>query len=363
MEPGWVRFEGDVAKVAAALPRLRTPDRLLLQIVDARCEGGDGLAALVRAQRWKDWIAPEATIDVDVHVADGLKGGGLRFRESVEKRVSWTIHEALKGPRVPERYARPRLTQRVSIVCSDRSGNDRATISLDAGGDLLHRRGWRTDVSKAPLRENIAASLLRISGWTPDATLLDPFCGSGTIPIEAALMAAGRPAFVKTTFACSEWPLLRSASVARRGQQGGPRSGQRAGGPPQRSSGGRGGIYGSDRDAKVIQAAIANAGRAGVGVPFEVRDVVDIAPPTQTGFIVTNPPWGHRLNDGGGKDSRVIPATDIFNRFAVVIAERFAGWKVVFLAPEADLARRVSPKVRPLATFPNGGVRITAWGL
>lgn len=336
MEPGAVTFEGDPGKVRGALALLRTPDRVMLEIAEGRFPNSDGLAALVRAQKWKDLVTPEATIDVDVHG----HGAGLRFKASIEKRVAWAIQEALKGPRIPERYGRPRLTQRVSI----RAVGDRATISLDAGGDLLYRRGWRTDVSKAPIRENIAAALIRLSGWSPDAPLLDPFCGSGTIPIEAALLAAGRSPFVKTMLALEEWPMFR---------------GQKLTAPKTRSYAPQ--IYGSDRDPKVIAAAQANAKRAGVNPRLDVVEITERGAPADRGFIVTNPPWGHRLNGEAG--GRIIPATDIFIRFGTTVLERFPGWRVVFLAPELELARRVSPKVQALATFPNGGVRVTVWAV
>lgn len=340
LHAGWVEFTGEAAAVCAALPMMRTPDRLLLEVARGRFQGGDGLAALVRAQRWKDLLTPEATIEVAILG----QGDGVRFKDSAQKRVAHAIAEALKGPRIPERYGRPRLTQRVSV----RVDGAQATISLDAAGDLLHRRGWRTDVSKAPIRENLAAALLRLSGWTPDQPLLDPFCGSGTVPIEAALWAAGRSPFPSPQFACAEWPLLRGKNLPRaRTQRFSPI------------------VVGSDRDGRVLQAAQRNAARAlgpNAGLTLAVQDIADVQPPARHGFLVTNPPWGHRLNDdaAGGK---VIPATQIFTRFGAVLHERFAGWRVVFLAPEQELARRVSPKVRGLATFPNGGVRITAWSL
>ncbi len=336
IQPGWVRFQAEAQAVCTAMPMLRTPDRMLMQVVEGRFSGSDGLAALVRAQNWKGLLAPEATLEVAV------SGGGtaLRFKDSVQKRIVWAIGESLKGPRIPERYARPRLTQRIAV----RADGDRATISLDAGGDLLYRRGWRTDVSKAPLRENIAATLLRLAGWSPSAPLLDPFCGSGTIPIEAALWASGRSAFVNTTFAWHEWPMAKGWGA----KPGRPRS------PPSA-------ILGSDRDPKCVQAALANAKRAGVSVQWSAADVSALTPPAPTGYLVTNPPWGHRLNDDAS--ARVIPARDIFDRFATVVNEQFRSWHVVFLAPEQDLARRVSPRVKPLATFPNGGLRVTAWGI
>ncbi len=341
VHPGWVRFQGEPVAVCSALPMMRTPDRVLLQVVEGKFQGSDGLASLVRAQRWKELLAPESTVEIAIlgH------GDGVRFKDSVQKRVSYAIAEALKGPRIPERYGRPRLAQRVSV----RVDGNTATISLDAVGELMHRRGWRIDISKAPLRENLAAAMLRLSGWTPDQPLLDPFCGSGTLPIEAALWAAGRSPFDKPQFASAEWPLLRGKSPVR---------------PKTQKFSTR--IYGSDRDLKVLQAAQRNAARAGVTPAFAVTEIGDLQPPASSGFLVTNPPWGHRLNDGDGGGSgggKVIPATLIFNRFGVVLQERFKGWKIVFLAPEQELARKVSPRVRGIATFPNGGVRITAWGL
>ena len=169
----------------------------------------------------------------------------------------------------------------------------------------------------------------------------------GALVNSTALWAAGRSPFDKPQFASAEWPLLRGKSPVR---------------PKTQKFSTR--IYGSDRDLKVLQAAQRNAARAGVTPAFAVTEIGDLQPPASSGFLVTNPPWGHRLNDGdGGGGGKVIPATQIFNRFGVVLNERFKGWKIVFLAPEQELARKVSPRVRGIATFPNGGVRITAWGL
>ena len=264
------------------------------------------------------------------------------------------IREARKGPFVPDLGGRPRFVQHVQVRLVD----DTATISIDAGGDLLHRRGWRTEAGKAPMRENFAACLLALAEWAGTDALLDPFCGSGTIPIEGALLAAGRPPFLGRGFACDEWNAGKNRGGALRG-----RAIQRAGpgatpvrAPSQRPAPGAIAagvpILGSDHHAPSILTASANARRAGVKAEFRHLDVLDLEPPAAVGTIVTNPPWGERIGERVG---------GVYAGFGRVLRERFTSWRVVFLTTDRGLAEKVDRSVERLVQFKSGGVSVSAW--
>jgi putative N6-adenine-specific DNA methylase len=223
--------------------------------------------------------------------------------------------------------------------------HDRCTLSVDSSGALLHQRGYRLAAGKAPLRETLAAGLILASGWDQHSPLLDPFCGAGTLPIEAALLALHLPPGRGREFAFMHWPgydarlwrrLLKAATDLARAEA-----------PP---------ILGADRDAGGIEAARANAERAGVAqaVRFERRAISDLAAPPGPGWLVTNPPYGVRL--AGQGDLR-----DLYARFGHVVRERCAGWQVALLSPDLALARHSGLRfdVGRSAHFVNGGLAVT----
>ena len=315
--PGGVRFEATAEQGVALLPRLRTPSRLLLELITGSARSGDELVALVRRVQWKLWVMPDARFEVHANA----KESRLHFTDSLEKKVGWVVREALKGPRVVDRSPRAALEQRISVKMEA----DVATISLDAGGELLHLRGWRTEQGPAPLRENLAASLLFLAGWTAEEPLVDPFCGAGTIPIEAALLAQGRSPY-RRRFAAEEWPSVKTRQASTPGA---------AVTVP---------IVGSDRDGRVLGAAESNGRRAGVEVTWRRVDVADVEPPPGVGLVVTNPPYGRRLGESEGRT---------WVDFGRTLRERFVGWRVLFLAPEPELAARVHRGARRIAHFSN----------
>jgi len=227
---------------------------------------------------------------------------------------------------------------------------DQCTISLDASGALLHRRGWRLATAKAPLRETLAAAMLLASGWDRAMPLVDPFCGAGTIAIEAALLAQNMAPGHARLFAFKDWPdydarlWQRLLDKATAGVIGSPR--------PR--------IIASDRDAGAIKAARANAARAGVAevIEFAHRPVSDLAPPAGPGpagrgWVVTNPPFGVRLSEG--HDLR-----NLYARFGQVLKQRCPGWWVAFLSSDARLERAMGLEFDQLRRLPlvNGGVRV-----
>jgi putative N6-adenine-specific DNA methylase len=198
--------------------------------------------------------------------------------------------------------------------------DDKCTVSADSSGELLHKRGYRLAVAKAPLRETLAAALLMASGWDPSATLLDPFCGSGTIPIEAALMQLGIPPGLNRRFAFMDWPgfepSLFSSQLSAISKQQLEISNQQS----------EIKILASDRDAGAIKMAHANAERAGVEdvIEFKCQAVSAIMPPVGLGWVVTNPPYGVRVSEG--KDLR-----NLYAQFGNVLRRQCPGWNVAVL--------------------------------
>ncbi len=355
MIPGGARFAATPADIARVAKTARTPTAVYAELVEAPTRTPEELVALVRKVNWKEWLLPDAR----VNVVATTKGSRMRFKDGIEGKVGHALADARKGPRIPEREARPRQTQTLRVRVEGTS----AMLSLDAGGELLHKRGWRTEAVGAPIRENLAAALLFTAGWHGADVLCDPFCGSGTIAIEAALLAAGRAPFARRDFACDEWAAVANAGRGGHADRGGARGA--FGGPPRarfppKNAGSRGptsparkgspvAIYGFDKDPRALVISAANAERAGVKVHWRACDIADLQAPASMGTVVTNPPWGMRLGQS---------VASVYHHFGVTMRERFPGWPVFFLSPDMETAKRVDPKVRRIVVFPSGGLRV-----
>jgi putative N6-adenine-specific DNA methylase len=221
---------------------------------------------------------------------------------------------------------------------------DRCTVSADASGALLHRRGYRQATAKAPLRETLAAALVAASGWDGTVPLVDPMCGSGTIPIEAALTARRIPPGARRHFAVERWPGV-SAELSRaiRAELGAP---MRDAAP--------GAIVGSDRDAGAIESARGNAARADVAadVALGVYSISAMPlPDVERGWIVSNPPYGVRVGDS----ARV---RDLWAQLGNVLRRRAPGWRVTLLSPDAALERQWQIPMHVVARTTNGGIPV-----
>lgn len=321
---GGIEFDASVEDGARLCAAVRSPARLLLRIAHGEARTLRGLAQLVESVDWSPYFQDRARVEV----AASTSRSRLYRRDIVASKVESALAGALRKQVRAQRGRPPRIPQRLLV----RIDNDRVTLSLDAGGELLHRRGWRTSSVRAPLRENLAAAMLIAAGWDGEEALLDPFCGSGTIPIEGALMAAERAPWTSRAFAWEEWPVL-----------GGQRARQPRGVPLSVP------IVGSDHDAKSITACMDNAGRAGVSIDWRHLQVTDIEPPAPVGLVAANPPYGRRL----GQRVR-----GVYVRFGQVLRERFGGWRVVFLAPNDRLAHAAHSEAQRLTTFRNGGIRV-----
>jgi putative N6-adenine-specific DNA methylase len=287
-----------------------------------RADGFHSLEMGLRAIPWDDWLAADSGVQVSVTTDAGSK---LYHSGAVEERVLAAI-------------GRPEGDQRVFVRVVD----DVVTVSLDASGDSLHRRGYRGAAGKAPLRETLAAAVVLASGWDAKSPLVDPFCGSGTIVIEAAMIARRMAPGRHRAFAFQQWPSFDPAGWERvvRGADGDVVTKC----PP---------LVGSDRDAGVVGAAVANAAMAGVvdDVEFAQRSASELTLPAgRPGWLVSNPPYGVRVGDG---DLR-----NLYDRFGAVLRERAVGWRVALLASAETPVARLHVALRPELATSNGGIEV-----
>lgn len=346
-ELGGVAFRTDRRGLYEANLRLRTASRVLVRVASFTATAFWEIERRARPLPWERWLAP---------------GGAVAVRATCRK--SRLYHSDAVAERVLEAAAR-RVAGVVAAEAGDddadeggggaqlvvaRLARDELTLSVDASGELLHRRGYRQAVAKAPLRETIAAAMLLASGWDRTSPLLDPFCGSGTIPIEGALLARDvAPGLARARtdrFAFARWPEHDARLWRSLVDEAESRVRPSAPGP----------IVGRDRDAGAIAAAVANAERAGVAgdVRFERRplEAPDDEPAASgPGWMVANPPYGLRVGDADG----VAP---LWERLGDTIRARYPGWRVALLSPDPSLDRRTGVTLRERFATRNGGVPV-----
>jgi len=233
-----------------------------------------------------------------------------RMHNAIQKQLGHPI-ELARGEELDD----PKRDVQLVIV---RLEKNQCVVRLDSSGTRLHRRGYREQTAKAPLRETLAAGIIRACGWEVSQPLVDPFCGSGTFLIEAAEQALGLAAGRRRSFAMERWPFVDTAVLAQLRQA--ERASEMPSSPP---------IHGSDRDDGAIQAARGNAQRAGVlqSIHLEQRLASAIRrPDAANGWVITNPPYGKRVSSG---DLR-----RLYTSFGRTLHEEFSGWDLGILAPE-----------------------------
>lgn len=302
--------------------------RVLVRLAKVRAESLDALAGGVRSIPWQDFLRPRQnmTIKVSTHRAH------LRRKDAVAKKVQHAVRDVLRGnPSVGGMHRVPAQEIYVRIV------EDRAWISIDASGELLHRRGWRQVTAKAPLRENLAAAILKATGWVPGIPVVDPMCGSGTFVIEAARMSAGLSPRTSHQPMYQHWPIFGRRKLAA------PQVGVATGGL----------FLGADRNAGAITASKSNAKRAGVSraVSFQETSFGDLTPPSTPGLLVANLPYGRRVSSG-------YEVERMYRGFGSII-ERWEGWRVAMLVPDPRSLRWLHPSLEPVLHFSNGGIPVT----
>ena len=223
--------------------------------------------------------------------------------------------------------------------------HDVCTISADTSGELLHRRGWRQAVAKAPLRETLAAAMIAASEWSNDTPLVDPFCGSGTIGIEAALRARDMASGLHRRFAMERWPGVPQSAMSELKREATARM------RPSADVA----IVMSDRDAGACVAARANAERAGVlddvTITHHALSDVNLVSLGERGLVLSNPPYGHRVSDGA--DLRALYA-----RLGDVVRAGGPQWQLGLLIPDKRMASPTRLSYRSVLQTSNGGIGV-----
>ncbi len=337
-EAGGVRFRPVDAvgtAVETANRELRTASRVLLPVARGKVGTPQDLYALAKGVRWAAMIPPEATIAVSAFTRDA------RLKDS--RHIALTAKDAVVDAQRAARGRRSNVDRRnanMPIVVHVADGV--AEISLDTSGRPLHERGYRKASGAAPLRETLGAGLILRSGWDGTAPLVDPFCGSGTIAIEAALIASGRgPGTLGRRFAYQRWP---HEVLGGKGDETGTAATSTAAARPI--------IHASDIDPDLVRIAQANAEAAGVGgwIAFTVRDAREAAPPAagSGGVIVTNPPYGKRLVDA--EDYGETELGDLYEAFGEQLKAQWTGWSAWILSANTAALKRI--RLRPASKTP-----------
>ncbi len=355
-EPGGVAFGATVEALYQANLHLRTASRVLVRLASFHVRALGELERRARELEWSRFMAPGRSVRLRVTCRKSrlYHTGAVaeRVANALTSRSGALTDAATIGNAVGVRGEREAAPPDDDDVDDDenqlvvvRIFHDRCTVSIDSSGALLHRRGYRLATAKAPLRETLAAALLIASEWDPHSPLLDPMCGSGTIAIEGALIARRIAPGLRRSFAFVEWPEFEREPWERVLDEARARILPAAPAP----------IQASDRDAGAIQAAIANAERAGVAgdIDFSRRAISAIEPPPGPGWIVTNPPYGARV---GERDH----LRNLYSQLGKVLRAKCRGWTVALLSADARLDSRLGVQLAPALKTRNGGIAVRA---
>jgi putative N6-adenine-specific DNA methylase len=356
--PGGVEFRGPLQTGMAANLYLRIASRVVLRLGQVKARDFAPLRRKLAELPWKHFLPTDRPLRVDVStshcrlyhtkalaealelaVRDRVGGGGL-CPPKPERGKVWKPSQGFHGQENDE-------VGEISRVLM-RGENDEFTISVDSSGDLLHRRGWRLETGRAPLRETLAAGILGLCDYDPALPFFDPMCGSGTIALEACALALHKAPGLHRSFAFEKWPCLDAEvwTALRTHAQS-----SQGTAPPAL-------IVGADRNPSAIDIARRNAERAGMAahLQFSVADFGSAPAPAPAGLMVINPPYGRRLGAGGhvarlGRDlGRILHA-------------QYPGWRLGVLGMDAAFGQALTAglrrPVKATHALRNGGLRVT----
>jgi len=331
---GGAAFAGALDLAYRANLESRLASRILWRVGTAPYRNERDVYEAAYALDWPRWFRAERTLRVDVSATrsplKSLEFVTLRIKDAVCDR-----HRAASGIRPSVSKERPDVRVQAHLTA------DRATFYLDTSGEALFKRGYRRESSEAPLRENLAAGLLRLAGWTTDIALLDPMCGSATVAIEAALIALDIAPGLKRTFGFQKlawydgptWQRIKQAAQRR------IRTAASVA------------IHASDNDAGAVARSRANAAAAGVSAALAVvhGDVLARAAPSPSGLIVSNPPYGVRVADAERLRA-------FYPRLGDALKQHFAGWTAYLLSGDTRLPKLIGLKASRRTPLYNGAL-------
>ncbi len=335
VEDGRITFEGDEEAICRANIFLRTAERVLLQVGRFHAETFDELFEGIKALPWENyipkngkfWVTKASSIKSKLFSPSDIQS--IAKKAMVERMkqyydVNWFEEDGAPYP------------VRIFLL------KDEVMVTIDTSGESLHKRGYRLMTSKAPITETLAAALILLSPWRKDRILVDPFCGSGTFPIEAAMIAAHIAPGMNRSFTAEQWTNLipkqlwyDTVEEARELVDTDIKTD----------------IQGFDIDGEVVKAARENAKRAGVEhlIHFQQRPVAELRHPKKYGFIITNPPYGERL-----EEKKALP--ELYTQ----IGQAFAGldsWSLYMITSYEDAERYIGRKADKNRKIYNGMIK------
>jgi putative N6-adenine-specific DNA methylase len=323
---GGVGFSGPYALCRAINLMSRIASRVLWRVGETRYRNEADLFGAARRIRWAQWFGPQQTLRVNT---TAIKSP-LHSLDIVTLRVKDAVCDVLReaaGSRPDVDTRNPDVRIQVFLT------RDEAVFYLDTSGEALFKRGWRGATGDAPLRENLAAGILKLAGWTPDQPLLDPMCGSGTFLIEAALMACGRAPGLGRRFGFENLKNHDAAAWQREREQA----------AAQENKSIKSDIYGYDRSGDAIAIARRNVEALGLQdvIVLKQCSFEDSKPPLPSGLLITNPPYGVRLEE-------LDDLAAWYPKLGDILKQRYAGWTAYIFTADLRIAKlmRLQPSRR-----------------
>ena len=336
VEDGRVTFEGDHGAICRANTWIRTGERVLVKIAEFKAATFEELFEGVYAADWQEWLPKSAAFPVKGYSLKSQLASVPSCQAIIKKAIAKKLGSVYGAQTLPEDGALYQI--QFSIM------KDRATIMLDTSGEPLHKRGYRRLSNAAPLRETIAAAMVTMSYWKFEQPFLDPFCGSGTIPIEAAMFKRNIAPGMNRSFAAEEFDVIdkglwqKAREEARDSIHNVPLE-----------------IYASDIDPDCAALAAQNAQNAGVGEFIKVsrRDAREVFIDKSSGTIITNPPYGERMGDRRECERLY---REIGKSFA-----RLDNWAKYILVPNEDFEKLFGAKADKKRKLYNGMLKCTVY--
>ncbi|MGZ0172705.1 MAG: THUMP domain-containing class I SAM-dependent RNA methyltransferase [Planctomycetales bacterium] len=316
-EDGRVHFSGGLDSIVRANLWLRSADRVVLQMAEFTALDFGELFDRTRDLPWEQWLPRDAEFPVTGRSSKSQLHSVPDCQRIVKKAIVERLREAYNIDWFEE--TGPLYPIEVSVL------KDNVKLTIDTSGSGLNKRGYRKLTAKAPLRETLAAAMVQLSVWNPERPFVDPFCGSGTIVIEAALIATNRAPGINRSFACTDWPQIEDSIWEYAWQE----AKDLIRPAPEEL------LIGTDVDPEVLSMARYHANKAGVGelVHFQQRPFRELSSAKKFGCVITNPPYGERMGEEAEVERIYASMAGVFNKLET--------WSFFVLTPFADFQKSV----------------------
>ncbi len=335
VDNGKVTFTADISAIPRTNLWLRTADRVRLKIGEFRATTFDELFEKTKALPWSDWITEDAAFPVEGKSVKSTLFSVSDCQAIVKKAVVESLKKTYKREWFEEKG--PLFKIEVALL------KDVATLTIDTSGTGLHKRGYRELIGTAPLKETMAAALIMLSRWKPDRVLMDPFCGSGTIPIEAALIGQNIAPGMNREFVSESWPVIpktmwREARAETHDLAQYDRKLE---------------IIGTDYDDEILKVARRNAAEAGVDdqIHFQRMDVRDVRTKRKYGYLICNPPYGERL----GEWKQV---ARLYREMGQVFATELDTWSFYIITSDEEFEQHFGRTATKKRKLYNGNIKV-----